>query len=272
MNYQAERSVLKTVLRRASGLMCMLLCAFTITACGARYVEPTVIGRIVDKETKKPIQGAFIYGFYATSTDKVMGGRKFGEAVKSFMVQTDANGMFRIEGWKSERVSGNTNRDSPALGIYKPGYKVFLDSGYKSIRQWIPPASGADDAYKRADHADPIDWTNYPFELTPATSERERYNALSSSNRVIMMTGECGWEVYAPLLLAQHNELKQMIKRTVAQELIDDEGYLKSGQPHPVQSANFLQRTSVDSLKKEYAKNTAGWKCRIPTQLFKEGN
>jgi hypothetical protein len=243
-NHMRYHAPLPTAIRYAAAAFAVLIGAIALSACngsgGTRYIEPTVIGRIVDFETKKPIQGAFIYGHYATSSGKLAGGRKFGEEVKSFLVQTDANGMFRIEGWKSEQpISGEASAHSPALAVYKPGYKIVLHS-YRTIRQWEPATSAVGDAYKRADHDDPIDWTNYPFELKPVTTEAERYSSLQWSDNTVMFMDECGWEVYAPLLLAQHNELKSWYKRNWPSDNL-----LKSGYPMGTNTPSHLRETAI---------------------------
>ena len=60
-----------------------------------QFSEPAVTGKIIDAQTKLPIQGALIYGFYATRGGGTLaGGSKFGEHVKSFETETDANGIF----------------------------------------------------------------------------------------------------------------------------------------------------------------------------------
>ena len=174
---------------------------------GQRYVEPTLIGRIVDGGTKQPIKGAFVYGHYATSSGSLGGGRIFGEHVKSFSVATDENGVFKLDGWdtKNKLVKGERSGKFPSLSIYKPGFELYI-VGLNSITQWYPnySASGA----KATVTGSTIDWSQFAHELTPVKTEVARYGALSASGRSMMMVGECGWETYAGLLLARHNETK----------------------------------------------------------------
>jgi hypothetical protein len=267
-----RRSLVKLLI--AGGL------ATALTACEAQkptplalpggtpqFSEPALIGKIVDAETKRPIQGAFVYGHYATSTGTLAGGSTFGEHVKSFSVETDANGQFKLDAWSTgdRKIGGQANGKFPMIAVYKPGY-VFAHQNLNSISQWTAMSSNG--ASKATLTERGVDWTGFPYELTPAKTEKDRYFALSNSGVPMMMVGECGWELYSGLLLAMHDELKEFIARNVDPSNIDGDGYIKSGRPWPDVPFGNFNRTFVDRLKLDYAKNSSNWKCANPNQLL----
>ncbi|MGL5005664.1 MAG: hypothetical protein ACRDAM_22275, partial [Casimicrobium sp.] len=233
-----------------------------------RYSEPALVGKIIDAQTKQPIQGVMIYGHYATSQGSFGGGSKPGEHVKSFLVQTDTNGVFTLEAWDTgdRKVSGQPGGHFPLVGFYKPGYEF----GYEflgSVARWRPRSRTEGAVAEKTDNR--IDWTKFPHQMKPITSELDRYNALNDSGYPIMMVRECGWEVYAPLLLAQHRELKDWIARVVPAEHRDSEGYGRSSWGHPdPMIRGYSGRSFVDQLKQQYRNNPASWKCSNPNDIF----
>ena len=237
------------------------------SATAPQFSEPGLTAKIVDAVTKQPLEGALIFGYYATQTGGVGGGRGLAEQVRSFETQTDANGVFTLPAWNTaDRViKGEAMSLFPMIAIYKPGYEMVHQNG-KSIAQWRPKTGVVGTTYELKDNV--YDWTKYPYVLQSAKTEQERYFALSDSSVAMMFIGECGWEAYSRTLLAQHNELKDMIKRTVAQENLDIQGYLKSGVPHPSDKVNYLRRTTVDRLLEMAAKSVSPWTCADPKQLF----
>jgi hypothetical protein len=232
---------------------------------GHQYAEPDVIGKIIDAQTKQPIRGALIYGHYATSSGTLAGGSKFGEHVKSFLAETDANGVFKLAAWDTgERlIKGETRDKFPMIAIYKPGYRLDM-RGHNSIRQWIPPTALGDVQAKASEQA--LNWASSPFELKPATTEIDRYNALDSSGYPIMMVGECGWETYVPLLLAQHDEGKRWLAANIPATHLDHDGYSKGTFIHP---DGVVNRSMLDKLTKSEQANGGQWKCISPAALLK---
>jgi hypothetical protein len=235
----------------------------------APFSEPAITGKIVDAQTKLPIQGAFVYGFYAThGGGTVAGGSKPGEPVKSFLAVTDANGVYTLDAWSTgdRQVGGTRGTKFPVIGIYKPGYDLWSDQ-MSTIAQYRPKSGVAGTEVEIKDSV--RDWTKFPHLLVPLTKEIDRYNALDDSSRIMMIFGECGWEVYAPLLLAQHDELKDWYKRNVPFEMIDKNGYVRGTGPLPknVQQLSLVFKTSVDRLLE---KTRIESKCSDPRAVFKD--
>ena len=236
---------------------------------GNRYVEPTLIAKIIDVETAQPVQGAFIYGYYATSEGTLAGGTKGGEHVKSFMVQTDASGVFRLEGFDTgARLIGGERRGRfPSISIYKPGYDLEL-TGFDTIDQWGSNSRQPGASATRS--ASIVDWSAYPYTLRPIKSEQQRYNALDGAGRSIWMEGECGWETYAPLLLAMHNELKDWYAKNLPKSELATSGYPKPNAriPDEWRPANVMFSSVADTITKQFLITKNTWKCKNPTSAF----
>jgi hypothetical protein len=245
-----------------------------LTACEAKTVsEPEVLGTIVDGQTKQPIQGALIYGFYATSGGGTLaGGSKFGEHIKSFEVESNEKGEFVLPAWDlgDRAVKGELGSRFPMIAIYKPGYALNYQN-LQSVRQWFPlPGRLGDTPVKRASAPERIDWRGVPHEMTPTKNEAERYAALNNSSVPMMMVGECGWESYSKVLLVQHNELKDFYKRNLPANAIDGNGYVKDTGPKPpeIQRLSLVFKTPIDRLKEQHSRSAAPWKCANPAAVF----
>jgi hypothetical protein len=254
------------------------------------YSEPALIGKVIDQTTLKPIAGAFVYGHYMTAGGTLAGGTVPQEYLRNFVVETDQDGVFKLEAWNTgeRKIAGIAGDRFPMMAIWKPGYEPeFL--GLASIAQFqprvhMPTSVGADgrlwvtDPYGktyRYEKVEPdtttipntIDWRAAGFMLNPVKDELARYNALANSGRAMVMFGECGWEPYAKVLLAQHNELKELIIKVVPQDRIDPDGYQNFGGTR-LGSANFYQRTVVDQLRRQFAESGTQWRCANPNVVF----
>ena len=261
------------------------LCALAITACVAPRAtapqsagpvsEPTLLGRVIDHQTRQPIAGAFIYGHYASATGKLGGGSRFGELVRSFATQSDAQGYFQLDAWDSgnRTIHGERRGKFPAITIWKPGYEVSMQ-GLNSIREWYPANRSASTSAKPKVTANAIDWRDSPTELKPVTTEKDRYFHLTASGDPIMFDGECGWETYAPLLRAQHEEWRGILRRTFPPEHLKPDGTSKGTYNHPNLSlrANQSRRTAVDRLISAYLEDVSSWHCTNPLTVFGGAN
>jgi len=235
---------------------------------GRKYSEPALIGKVIDHDTQKPVQGAFVYGFYATATGTKAGGSKFGEHVKSFLVETDANGQFKLEAWDTgdRAVQGEPSGKFPMIAIYKPGYDVDM-IGLNSIKQWRPTSYA--NVPKPVITDTTIDMTPTAHEMRPMKTEKERYDALSASGAAMMMVGECGWETYAPLLLAQHVEWKRWYRANVPANQLNAQGYPKMTFPiSQIAPLGVAYPTFVDKTLSAFSAATTRWSCGDPQKLF----
>lgn len=237
-------------------------------ASTAAIVEPTVSGKIIDATTKAPISGALVYGYYATAAGSLGGGHVTAEQLRSFAVTTNETGLFIVPGWQQAKAPPGVRRDRfPVIAVFKPGYRTDL-RGLQTIAQWYPTNARADAFSRNAGAHERIDWTDAPHELALASSELERYQSLRAASMGVSMLGDCGWESYAPVLRALHEELLGIIRRTVPETDRDADGYLRSGRPHPMPFVDFLTRSAVDRLLQQYRQDPAAWKCASPVQVF----
>lgn len=233
------------------------------------FSEPGLTAKLVDAESKKPVEGAVIYGYYASQSGTLGGGKQLGEQVKSFEAQSDENGVFTLPAWTTgeRKLSGQAMSTFPVVVIYKPGYDMEYQT-LSSITRWRPKTGVADTTYELKDNV--YDWTKFPYLLTPLNNEKDRYAALNDSSFGMMFIGECGWEPYPKTLLVRHNENLRIMSALIPEENRDAEGYLKSGRPGPdVAFANFFQRSVVHQLFKAFNQSNRSWTCANPHTVFR---
>ena len=265
-----------TITRLAMFAIVVVLALATLSACSysiAPFDEPGVRGKVIDHDTKAPLQGVIVYGYYATVEGSIGGGESVKEVLRSFEAETDANGVFELPPWKSslKLVRGEPRDQFPRLGFYKGGYAAVGDS-LTTLRKWYPqgPESGE---RVIANNGALYDWTARSQALKKAKTERERYDALRDSQDSMMSTGTCGWEDYKKLLWAKHVEWKGWIVRNVPTEHLDIEGYGKGNYFHPDPDVRtYTARSAVDALKKQFAGAEGAWKCANPNNVFNESN
>jgi len=106
---------------------------------GTCYLAPFE-GKVVDVDTKEPIEGAAVLAVYHGSTISVAGSNTYAADAQETL--TDVNGEFKIpaKSFQSEKVYG---RPRGHIVIFKPEYGVFPD--HKKSRAvdvekgWWPP-------------------------------------------------------------------------------------------------------------------------------------
>jgi hypothetical protein len=266
----------------AAALICVI--SLLATACdaqkassgGASYSEPALIGKVIDQETKKPIEGAVIYGHYATSSGTLAGGSKFGEHVKSFEAVTDANGNFKLDAWSTDKkISGQPNGKFPLIAVWKPGYGLEIQN-LNSIREFQPrtTAQGSGEA-KVANNV--VDWSAVAFELKATKTEIERRDALANAGYPMLSMGECGWELYSNLVSSMHVETINMKRRLIPKDKRreDDmprEAYPLGASNRSVQTSQIeellINHAPLHRLRDEYKRSTTNWKCSNPENLL----
>jgi hypothetical protein len=242
------------------------------TAAAPLFREPAITGKIVDEHTSQPIAGVFVYGYYITFGGGTRaGGSRIGEGVKSFLTQTDANGVWRLDAWDtgSREIGGVMGNKFPVLTFYKPGYDLWSDQ-LIGIKQYRPKSDDPDKKVAvRPDGT--LDWTQFAHRMLAATTAGDRANALYNSQTLKMMAiGDCWWELNAPLLLAQHNEKKEILRREIPAQFLDADGYQTAGfgHPHPALQGGGETRTTVDNLRTAARVAGAAWSCAQPDVIF----
>ena len=239
---------------------------------GLRFSEPYVYGAVIDKITKKPIQGAIVYGYYATVTGSLGGGESISKYVHNFEAITDANGRFTLPAWgSSDFLDWGSARDNfPALAIYAPGYETYLKN-FHTIRDWSPnDASYALQSAPTKGFA--LDWAAYPVELGPVKSEKSRFFEITNLGRW-RGGGKCAWETYARIIQVEHWEYKAWLKRNVPADGLDARGYKRSGYWIPGEAIPeaYPFSTYHDDLLTAFSQQQptgGGWPCADPTKLL----
>ncbi len=245
--------------------------------------EPRVEGMVIDKVTRKPIEGAIIAGHYVTT--RTLGhGRNPVRYPKLFETVTDANGGFSIPSWKSDAVFTPGWKDERFLYVlvYKPGYQLGAGNGGGSgMTDWRM----SDAAYSTGALANTrkdkvtgetvIDWTNQPAELVPARNDNDRYVALTNSGMAYGRgRGACDWESYARLIQVSHTEARYLVKRLYPPESLTIEGKVKSGMRDPSTHVTLFGDTFLETLtaawKQSQQTPNSAWVCANLTTMFKE--
>ena len=248
-----------------------------------RFVEPALRAKIVDEISKQPVEGAAVYGYYAAQQGSLGGGKGLVDVVRSFETPTDANGQFELPAWNSgdKSIDGDAISLFPMIMIYKPGYEV-MHQNLKSIKEWRSVNRIEGSKVEIKDSGNLYDWTKYPHVLRPLEKAQQvgpstglslellRYWALSDSSRGMMSVGECGWENYKTLLLMQHREWKEFLKRNVPSEYLDKDGYFRGNFYHPDLNLRSVLhgKSALDNLRTKFAENQTLWKCTNPNAVF----
>jgi hypothetical protein len=253
----------------------LLLLLTLLPACTystGRFEEPGLRGKLIDNDTSQPVQGAIVYGYYATVSGSLAGGESIKAIVRVFEVETDANGLFEIPPWTDDWsiTRGERRQRFPVIAIYKDGYKAESQN-LASLKYWEPQTRERQPS--RMD-GNTLDWTARPSKLIAAKTERERYNTLIDGNDGYASTGECGWEQYSKLLWAQHVAWKGWLKRNVPQEGLDSDGYTRSGYGHPDAQyrSRISHKSSVDRILNAHVQKQTGSNCTDPRKVFGEKN
>lgn len=119
------------------------------------YSAPPLIGRVVDAETGKPVEGAIVVAKWEIekTTNIWPVGSTRSAVLHVAESLTDANGHYKIESWGPEgRPSGwwmDSGHD-PLLCVFKQGYELEWVSNTKSgvgdvEREWVNKAHRADE-------------------------------------------------------------------------------------------------------------------------------
>jgi len=95
-------------------LIYLSLVAVCLCCSGCFY--PSITGKVVDAETGKPIAGAIVFAQWNTTHGF---GLSYHKVYKTVETETDAQGIFHIDGVYNPRVN------APTLVIYKDNYVAW---------------------------------------------------------------------------------------------------------------------------------------------------
>jgi hypothetical protein len=91
------------------------------------YKAAPISGKVVDKETGKPVEGVHVavyWQLYDNSLLGGLGGRVATDVIGVSETITDKDGYYHIPGWEKDVGDENyLGEESPMIGFYKTGYK-----------------------------------------------------------------------------------------------------------------------------------------------------
>jgi len=108
----------KTILISLSVVICLMI-ASTSHASWLYYHKPEYKGKVIDKETKEPIEGVVVSVYYEVDTYNIAGGGN--RVIHTKETLTDRNGKFVIPSYTTI-ISPFTTSHTAGFIIYKPGY------------------------------------------------------------------------------------------------------------------------------------------------------
>ena len=108
-------------------ILCLLSVFGTLPACASplTYSAEPIEARVVDAETKKPIEGVIVTANWQLFHSTV-GGRVPGSQLMVAEAMTDKDGRFAFPAWGPKvALSGYLDNQDPQLLLFKPGYEYL---------------------------------------------------------------------------------------------------------------------------------------------------
>jgi hypothetical protein len=115
------------IISRSSILAFIFLLLMTSTGC-AHYSRGPWAGKVIDAETKEPIEGAAVVAVWRE--DFAAGPGSGDEFVDAVEILTDNKGSFEITSKSYFPMLPRGEIYGPKFTIYKPGYKLFQHTEY----------------------------------------------------------------------------------------------------------------------------------------------
>jgi hypothetical protein len=116
-----------------------LLSGMSLFRGGQSYLR-SFEGKVVDAETKEPIEGAAVLVVYYQEVPSIAGSNHYADDAQETL--TDANGEFKIPG-KTVKLEDVSWKPDCNLTIFKPGYGVFpghkLSNAVGENKSWPTP-------------------------------------------------------------------------------------------------------------------------------------
>jgi hypothetical protein len=110
--------------------LCVMVCIYLSGCASNLRIDGPYEGKVIDAETKQPIEGAVVHGSWSKLHATV--GGAVGEYYDSYEMLTDRNGEFKIPGKGLlilSRIDGMT------LTIFKAGYKQWTPNSWRGLKK-----------------------------------------------------------------------------------------------------------------------------------------
>ena len=131
---------------RRIGLAAAACCIFMMAGCGGRFVPipyrslAPFKGKVVDTDTKEPIDEAAVLAVYYVTEASIMGSNSY--VVDGQDTVTDKNGEFKLPRKRRWFVLHRGYPEGEVV-IFKPGYGLFPDNPKSKavghMKSWPPP-------------------------------------------------------------------------------------------------------------------------------------
>jgi hypothetical protein len=164
-------------------IACILASCFLIAsksqASWLLYNKPEYKGKIIDAETKEPIEGVVVSFYYMTNTYDIGGGGT--RVIHTKEALTDKNGEFVIPPYTTP-ISPFTTSDAAECIIYKPGYASYPNGvhfcGYGPEIYFSNEKAGLQAECKNFGNFKPYTYTFGILELPRLNTREERLRAM----------------------------------------------------------------------------------------------
>jgi hypothetical protein len=119
-------------------IICILIILIILNR-SKHYYLASFEGKVIDTDTKEPIEGAVVLVVYEKSHSTIAGSISYNVDAQETL--TDSNGEFKIfsKTVQSEKVSGRPRGD---INIFKPGYGTLWHKRARAVgenKSWPPP-------------------------------------------------------------------------------------------------------------------------------------
>lgn len=106
----------------------LVMLATLLAGCGPKEIVdwPELRGRVYDKETGRPLEGAFVVANWEAHWAGTMGGGSSG-CIHAEVARTDAQGGYVIPAWVNHAETNRANEQAIHLTVYMPGYRRVGD-------------------------------------------------------------------------------------------------------------------------------------------------
>lgn len=184
---------------RRNFLFLFLLLITPLFGCAITYSANPITARVVDAETKEPIEKVIVVAHW-----QLKGGMEGGNEVGQVMVletETDKNGQFYFPGWgpKLRSLSGTLKDESPAILLFKNGYR------YRGLSNEINKKT----LYGDLDVPLKSDWDGKTIEVEKFKGTVEEYvrHVSSFSGNLRFVEDNCQWKIVPRMILELQKQL-----------------------------------------------------------------
>lgn len=114
--------------------VCLVTLYSVLSDAAPRYTAKSITARVVDADTKQPIEGVVVLADWRVSGLGPEGGSP--EVLMLLEALTDRSGTFHFPAWGPKRLAASEwfEGDDPDILLFKDGY------GFQPLREWFRPA------------------------------------------------------------------------------------------------------------------------------------